>query len=157
MTEDGGAGEGTIASELYCEQCKRQFKSSEALGGHMRWHDRSKAESKKAAPPAWHILCPVCKTDTHYRSDSQHLGDTTCDNCLTMFSLFTLDVVYPPPLGCVWETLADVCQFKATPYSKVLPSVRWMAGRACRHAEHKYWAKKYAAEHVGGIKVVAEF
>ncbi|KVH91319.1 transcriptional regulator SUPERMAN-like [Cynara cardunculus var. scolymus] len=111
---DGGdiVGEFSWPPRSYtCSFCKREFRSAQALGGHMNVHRREKARLRQITPPRY---LPLLPPSSQYFSSNSKLLDLNLDpnpnpnisTCFasntspfpTMFPPFTYSSMSPPPL-----------------------------------------------------------
>ncbi|OAY46131.1 zinc finger protein 10 [Manihot esculenta] len=60
-----------------CSFCKREFRSAQALGGHMNVHRRDRARLKQSLSPQNDVLHPLKSFDSHFPSEVFTLH---CDN-----------------------------------------------------------------------------
>ncbi|QCD97720.1 transcriptional regulator SUPERMAN-like [Vigna unguiculata] len=106
--EEHSWGSSWPARNYACSFCKREFKSAQALGGHMNVHRRDRARLRSSLPSSsWLSECP--KPNPSIMPNSTHLSPSSPSSCLSNTDL--LNCAHCSPLYSPSLTLS----FSLTP------------------------------------------
>ena len=76
-----------------CSYCEREFRSTAALGSHIRYKHGEAAEERKAPRASADTHCPVCQYKLPFTSAWEDSGMTVCPRCLSMFNKHTREII----------------------------------------------------------------
>ncbi|TKY62381.1 Transcriptional regulator SUPERMAN [Spatholobus suberectus] len=98
--EEHSWGSSWPARNYACSFCKREFKSAQALGGHMNVHRRDRARLRSSLPSSssWVSECP--KPNPSIKPNPTHLSPSSSSSCLSKNLLHCAHIspLYSPSL-----------------------------------------------------------
>ena len=93
-----------------CDECGKEFSTTQALGGHVRQkHPRGASSGASSAARK----CPVCGWVSYYRGEDNEQSLTCCSRCLALWDRATYEVVSPAPELCMAEKHGLPCPNEA--------------------------------------------
>ncbi|KAK7396418.1 hypothetical protein VNO78_17416 [Psophocarpus tetragonolobus] len=97
--EEHSWGSSWPARNYACSFCKREFKSAQALGGHMNVHRRDRARLRSSLPSSsWVSECP--KPNPSIKPNPTHLSPSSSSSCLSnnFLNCANISALYRPSL-----------------------------------------------------------
>ncbi|RDX90814.1 Zinc finger protein 10, partial [Mucuna pruriens] len=98
--EEHSWGSSWPARNYACSFCKREFKSAQALGGHMNVHRRDRARLRSSSLPSssWASECP--KPNPSIKPNPTHISPSSSPSCLSnkLLNCAHISPLYGPSL-----------------------------------------------------------